>query len=161
MIERCVRTMSDGVLDPDVFRELQLPVKHNDPKKPSLGIGFTSARNIAAAAFLASTSTSNKLYSAILPVAIKALTTCGDAAEAYTNWSHFCLPSRIMPFSVFFSKDTPTRKKLTDAIHEKVQGGIPPGDSRKQKTGVLRFYGSPRCQGIGVLCPMLRTANKH
>lgn len=98
MMERCARTLARAGLDTEVFRELQLPVKPLDAKKPSLGIGLTSAKNIAAAAFLVSSSAANRLHNTVLSDPIRNFPTYNKALDAQRTWSLSCLQSNVFPF---------------------------------------------------------------
>ena len=63
------RTIVGGMLDHELFRELQLPAKSGpNCKDPTLGLGFTSATTTAASAFLTSAASSNNLVDAALGV---------------------------------------------------------------------------------------------
>lgn len=70
-----MRTLAGGALDSAVFKELQLSLKPFEDKKKSLKMGLITARDIAAAAFLASTSQTNKLCERCLPPALADLAT--------------------------------------------------------------------------------------
>ena len=66
-LENGQRTIVGGMLDHDLFLELQLPAKSGpNCKDPTLGLGLTSAITTAASAFLTSAASSNNLVDAAL-----------------------------------------------------------------------------------------------
>eukprot|EP00177_Eucheuma_denticulatum_P003541 GFKZ01006401.1.p1 GENE.GFKZ01006401.1~~GFKZ01006401.1.p1 ORF type:complete len:104 (-),score=4.15 GFKZ01006401.1:33-344(-) len=91
--------MVGGVLDHEVFQELQLPAVTFDKKKPSLGIGLTSEISIASAAFLASSAASGNPCRVTLPALLRALNSSDDAVVAYRAWLAFCSQSCAISFS--------------------------------------------------------------
>ena len=60
LMEKFMPRILGGTLDSEVFKELQIPMRTN-PEHPHIGIGFTSACDTAASAFLSSASRCNKL----------------------------------------------------------------------------------------------------
>lgn len=69
------------------FKELQVPLKPIAAKRPTLGLGLTSANDVSAAASLASSPQTNKLCECFLPGSITDLATSHDAKAAFSLWN--------------------------------------------------------------------------
>lgn len=123
VIEQCLRALAGGVLDSKVFRELQIPVKPNDPKKPSRRIGFASAKDIAAAAVIPFSSAASLISRAIFSALVKPFVKYESALHAHRKWSLSYLHSSLLPLSAFCSTKTISKHILTEGIHEAVQKG--------------------------------------
>lgn len=125
-----MRTLAGGVLDTAIFMELQLPLTPIADKNPTLGLGQTSAKDIAAAAFLASGEQTNKLCERLLPHAINDLAAYPDAKAAFNLWNFSFRPLDRLPFSA--PKAPHRRKRLTDTVHMALQKELPQGDTRRR-----------------------------
>ena len=87
LMEKCMRRILGGTLDSEVLKELQRPLKTN-PEHPHIGIGLTSACNIAASAFLSSASGCDKLVEKVLTgSAAMGLGQYYFAKDAYDAWA--------------------------------------------------------------------------
>jgi len=128
-----LRKLAGGTLPITTLAELRLPqrIKHTD--KPHFGIGVTSARTIAPAAYLSSITTTRATSAKLLTdVNLRALSTSPLAQQIHANIKA-CLPSaeafpdlnRIEEESIEL-----TQHDLTAIIHNYKIDNIPTGDER-------------------------------
>lgn len=128
MIEDFVRKLLGGVLDHTIFKELQLPLSS---KKPSLGIGLSSAVSSSPPAFLASLSLTRPLCRDVLPRSANAALSADPAAvQAYEMWSSMCSDETRMPMRRLDVDRGPIQRTLTACVTEAIQERLPPGELR-------------------------------
>ena len=91
-LENGLRTIVGGMLDYELFLELQLPANGGpNCEDPTLGLGFTSAITTAASAFLTSAASSNDQVDVALgDQTPHRLTTYEAAQQTYETWSAQC-----------------------------------------------------------------------
>ena len=131
-LENGLRTIVGGMLDHELFLELQLPANSGpNCKDPTLGLGFTSAVTTAASAFVTSAASSNNLVDAALgDQTPNGLTTYEAAQQAYETWSAQCEQQLVLPFQAFTGERPPNQHKITALVHEKKVQEIAPGSAR-------------------------------
>ena len=133
LMENALRRLIGGVLDKDIFKELQLPVKDISKNTPTFGVGITSAVHTAASAFLASCSLTRKLCNELPGTrSTTPLSEDEEVRETYEIYRQQCLQDRAIPLSEIDSDQTPAQRALTARVYEKALQDIPPGDQRTQ-----------------------------
>ena len=106
-----MRRILGGTLDSEVFKELQLPMKTN-PERSHIGIGLTSACDIAASAFLSQASGCNKLVEmALTGSTVKGVGQCCFAKDAYDALAQQCGEEDVVTFHAFEVKLAYLRNK--------------------------------------------------
>eukprot|EP00177_Eucheuma_denticulatum_P005752 GFKZ01010498.1.p1 GENE.GFKZ01010498.1~~GFKZ01010498.1.p1 ORF type:complete len:360 (+),score=7.35 GFKZ01010498.1:417-1496(+) len=157
MMERCFRMLAGGYLNTK-FSRAPATRETQGCGKTVPWVRTNLRENIAAAAFLAFSSASNRLCKVFLPGPTKDLKTYDAAIDAHRKWSLSCPPPRIIQFSVFCSKKTSPQKARTDAIHEAVQNGIPLGDTRRQAFRASMAVPGAKAWVYCAPCPRLQTS---
>ena len=131
LVEKSLRHIVGGVLDTEIFRELELPaeVKPNC-ENPTLGLGLTSATTTAASAFLSSAASWNALVGKTLGSRTpNELSAYLAAKTLYEAWSVQCKQESVSPFQAFSSERPPRQQTITALVHQKKSEEITPGST--------------------------------
>ena len=135
LVEKTLRHIVEGVLDTEIFRELQPPtdVKPNSQcPTPRLGLTqrqkqrsgsivghLTSATTKAAVAFLFSAASCNALVGNALGIRVpNELSTYIAAKTAYEAWSVQCKQESLLPCQASSSERSSKQKTVTALVHE-------------------------------------------
>ena len=132
IMEDALRRLLGGVLDSEMFKELQLPV--NDKKdQPTFGVGLTSAANTAAAAFLASASLTKRLCDSFPGTRPNSpLSEDDEVLKSYEIYRGQCAPGKAIPLAELESDKTPSQKALVARVYEHAIAHLRKGDTRTQ-----------------------------